>query len=69
MVDWYSEERGGCRASAREACDFASARFAPRTQVGVLGGGAWGTALAIHCARMGHEVMIWARWGPRENFP
>lgn len=30
-------------------------------KVGVLGGGAWGTALAIHCARMGHEVMIWAR--------
>jgi len=27
----------------------------------VLGGGAWGTALALHCARKGHEVILWAR--------
>lgn len=33
---------------------------AERTKVGVLGAGAWGTALALHCARMGHDVMIWA---------
>jgi glycerol-3-phosphate dehydrogenase len=32
-----------------------------RTQIGVLGGGAWGTALGIHCARMGHKVLMWAR--------
>ena len=32
-----------------------------RTVVGVLGGGAWGTALAIHCARMGHDTQIWVR--------
>ena len=25
------------------------------------GGGAWGTALAIHCARMGHRTLLWAR--------
>ncbi|PSC69774.1 glycerol-3-phosphate dehydrogenase [Micractinium conductrix] len=31
-----------------------------RTRVSVLGGGAWGTALALHAARMGHEVLIWA---------
>eukprot|EP00878_Enallax_costatus_P006700 GHUV01007024.1.p1 GENE.GHUV01007024.1~~GHUV01007024.1.p1 ORF type:complete len:332 (+),score=54.13 GHUV01007024.1:182-1177(+) len=31
-----------------------------QTRVGVIGGGAWGTALAIHCARMGHEVTLWA---------
>jgi glycine/D-amino acid oxidase-like deaminating enzyme len=31
-----------------------------RTRVGVVGGGAWGTALAVHCARMGHEVLLWA---------
>ena len=31
------------------------------TAVGVVGGGAWGTALAIHCARMGHKVTLWAR--------
>lgn len=29
-------------------------------RVGVLGGGAWGTALAIHCARAGHHTIIWA---------
>ena len=27
----------------------------------VVGAGAWGTALAIHCARAGHEVTLWAR--------
>ncbi|KAK9797728.1 hypothetical protein WJX73_001344 [Symbiochloris irregularis] len=31
------------------------------TSVGVVGGGAWGTALGMHCARMGHSVLIWAR--------
>jgi len=30
-------------------------------RVTVLGGGAWGTALALHCARKGHEVVLWAR--------
>lgn len=28
--------------------------------VGVIGGGAWGTALAIHCARIGHTTKLWA---------
>lgn len=32
-----------------------------RTNVGVVGGGAWGTALGMHCARMGHKVLVWAR--------
>ena len=32
-----------------------------RTEMGVIGGGAWGTALGIHCARMGHKVLLWAR--------
>ncbi|PRW59103.1 glycerol-3-phosphate dehydrogenase [Chlorella sorokiniana] len=31
-----------------------------RTNIGVLGGGAWGTALALHAARMGHDVLLWA---------
>ena len=31
-----------------------------RTNVAVLGGGAWGTALALHAARMGHDVLLWA---------
>ena len=31
------------------------------TRVAVLGGGAWGTALADHLARNGTEVVLWAR--------
>ena len=31
------------------------------TRVGVIGGGAWGTALAQVCARAGREVILWAR--------
>jgi glycerol-3-phosphate dehydrogenase (NAD(P)+) len=27
----------------------------------VVGAGAWGSALAIHCARAGHRVTLWAR--------
>ncbi len=30
-------------------------------KIGVIGGGAWGTALAAHCARQGHDVRLWAR--------
>jgi glycerol-3-phosphate dehydrogenase (NAD(P)+) len=29
--------------------------------VGVLGAGSWGTALAVHLSRVGHEVRLWAR--------
>jgi glycerol-3-phosphate dehydrogenase (NAD(P)+) len=29
--------------------------------VTVLGAGSWGTALAVHLARAGHEVRLWAR--------
>ena len=29
-------------------------------KVAVLGAGAWGTALAIHLARVGHKVRLWA---------
>ena len=29
--------------------------------VGVLGAGSWGTALAVHLSRTGHEVRLWAR--------
>lgn len=32
-----------------------------KINIGVLGGGAWGTSLALHCGRKGHNVMIWAR--------
>lgn len=30
-------------------------------KVAVVGGGSWGTALAVHCARAGHQVVVWAR--------
>jgi glycerol-3-phosphate dehydrogenase (NAD(P)+) len=36
----------------------ASGRRAP---VAVLGAGSWGTALAVHLGRAGHEVALWAR--------
>jgi glycerol-3-phosphate dehydrogenase (NAD(P)+) len=29
--------------------------------VSVLGAGSWGTALAVHLGRLGHEVRLWAR--------
>ncbi len=29
-------------------------------KISVIGAGAWGTAFAIHCARIGGEVMLWA---------
>jgi glycerol-3-phosphate dehydrogenase (NAD(P)+) len=29
--------------------------------IAVLGAGSWGTALAIHAARVGHDVMLWGR--------
>ncbi len=33
-------------------------------QVTVLGAGSWGTALAIHLGRIGHDVRLWARAAP-----
>lgn len=30
-------------------------------KISVLGAGSWGTALSIHLARAGHEVLLWAR--------
>lgn len=31
------------------------------SEIAVIGAGAWGTALAIHAARLGHRVVLWAR--------
>jgi glycerol-3-phosphate dehydrogenase (NAD(P)+) len=31
------------------------------TTVAVLGAGSWGTALAVHLSRVGHDVRLWAR--------
>lgn len=30
-------------------------------RVAILGAGSWGTALAFHCARIGHDVRVWGR--------
>jgi glycerol-3-phosphate dehydrogenase (NAD(P)+) len=30
-------------------------------RIAVLGAGSWGTALAVHCARIGHGVHLWGR--------
>lgn len=30
-------------------------------RVAILGAGSWGTALAVHCTRIGHEVAFWGR--------
>jgi glycerol-3-phosphate dehydrogenase (NAD(P)+) len=30
-------------------------------RISVLGAGSWGTALAVHCARIGHEIRLWGR--------
>jgi glycerol-3-phosphate dehydrogenase (NAD(P)+) len=30
-------------------------------RVSILGAGSWGTALSIHLARCGHDVLLWAR--------
>ncbi|HXH05054.1 MAG TPA: NAD(P)H-dependent glycerol-3-phosphate dehydrogenase [Vicinamibacterales bacterium] len=32
-------------------------------RIAVLGGGSWGTALAAHLGRLGHDVALWARDG------
>ena len=30
-------------------------------RIALLGAGSWGTALAVHCARIGHTVELWGR--------
>ena len=30
-----------------------------RTRMGIIGGGSWGTALAIHCASVGMSISLW----------
>lgn len=35
----------------------------PATRIGVVGGGAWGTALANAAAAAGHDVVLWLRDG------
>src|SRR5262249_33648107 len=47
------------RAPARR--ERAPPRRASRVRAAVVGGGSWGTALAIHLARSGAAVSVWAR--------
>ena len=30
-------------------------------RIAILGAGGWGTALAVHLARAGHDACLWAR--------
>jgi glycerol-3-phosphate dehydrogenase (NAD(P)+) len=30
-------------------------------RIAILGAGSWGTALAVHCGRIGHDVRLWGR--------
>jgi glycerol-3-phosphate dehydrogenase (NAD(P)+) len=30
-------------------------------RIAIVGAGSWGTALAVHCARIGHDVRLWGR--------
>lgn len=45
-------------AGIRTAGEYAAA---VAKKIAVIGGGAWGTALAAHAARLDHEVQLWAR--------
>ncbi len=49
---WAVEEAPGVRRQQRRIVI---------QRVAVIGAGSWGTALAIHLARLGHEVQLWAR--------
>lgn len=35
-------------------------RPAVKNKIAILGAGSWGTAIAVHLANCGHEVMLWA---------
>ena len=41
----------------------ASAMLHPMQRLGIIGGGAWGTALALTARRAGRAVLLWAREG------
>lgn len=60
------EEEGPGGMESRDSTATAAAmepgsRPVPGWTVGVVGAGSWGTALAIHAARGGHRVRLWAR--------
>src|SRR5690606_36355561 len=53
--------RSSCRAGARQRPSWGEGMTKRAQQVGVIGAGAWGTALALVAARAGHQVILWAR--------
>jgi glycerol-3-phosphate dehydrogenase (NAD(P)+) len=36
--------------------------------ISIIGSGSWGTALAIHLAKMGHNVKMWSYLRGRSGF-
>ena len=55
---WPRTSRADRRPQHRSACRHLSR---PSDAIAVLGAGSWGTALAVHLARPGHDVRLWAR--------
>lgn len=56
------ENASGPRADAPTHSPVASYILAPvGKRIAVIGAGAWGTALAAHAAKLGHDVQLWAR--------
>ncbi len=47
--------------SRQQGQDVSGAHDAGNITVGVVGAGAWGTALALSAVRAGHEVILWVR--------
>lgn len=41
----------------------------PQNSIAVVGGGAWGSALALHAHRIGHRVSLWARDPAKPRLP
>src|SRR5262245_21390839 len=61
-----SHRRGGedCKRDRRNARMHSRVRWYHRmsfNRIGIVGGGAWGTALAITQCRAGRDVLLWAR--------
>ncbi|MDR2612301.1 MAG: NAD(P)-dependent glycerol-3-phosphate dehydrogenase [Deltaproteobacteria bacterium] len=53
--------KGNHITQTSSAPDFAGLWKLTGGAVAVVGAGAWGTALALHAARQGHRVTLWAR--------
>src|SRR4030095_14450563 len=58
-------ERVDSRVASRQPLSAAGGHRAPlrrmRPRIAILGAGSWGSALAVHLTRTGHDVQLWAR--------